>query len=117
MKTILTLILSLVSFIIYSQDKEYKGTKISSEKFRTTVIVNDLISDIKSNFEVLSAEYTFKKNKILCQEHTNNNEIPKALKEYTFKKGDVIFMDLKIKLLDNPKDPKIMATSQKITIE
>ena len=117
MKKLFTIFLILISSFVFSQDKDYKETKIASENLKKTVFVKDLIPEFQSNIEVFSSEYTFKKKGIMCQEAAIGKEIPKSIIDFPFKKGDFIYIDLKANVLDSTKDSKIISISKKIIIE
>lgn len=117
MYKLFTIFLLFFSSFVFSQDKDNKGTKITSENLKKAVFVKDLIPEFQSNYDVFAAEYTYKKKGVMCQEISNGNEIPKSIVDYTFKKGAVIFIDLKVKVTDNTKNPKIISVSKKIIIE
>ena len=117
MKKLLIFFFLLNSIFLFSQDKDYKETKITYENLKKVVFVKDLMPEFQSNIEVFSSEYTFKKKGLMCQETANGKEIPKSIIDYPFKKGDFIFLDLKAKVLDNTKDSKIITISKKLIIE
>ena len=117
MKHLFTLIFIFFGHFGFSQTKNSQETKISPETLKKAVFIKDIVPEFKSNWDALSVQYTFsKKGKILI-ESTNNNEIPKSITDYTFNSGSVIYIEFKVKVLDNTKSPKIMAVTKKITIE
>ena len=117
MNKLFAIFLILTNYSSFSQDKDYKETKITYENLKKVVFVKELIPEFHSNIEIFSSEYTFKKKGLMCQEAANGNEIPKSIIDYPFKKGDFIFLDLKAKVLDNTKDSKIITISKKLIIE
>lgn len=116
MKKKFSIFLILFSSLLFSQKKGEQEIKITSENLKKAIFVKDIVPEFTANFDVLSAEYTFSKKGILCQEVTNGNEIPKSILNYTFKKGAVIFIDLKVKEDDNSKELKILSFSKKIKV-
>ncbi len=116
MKKLFTIFLILISPFVFSQTKESVETKITSENFKKAVYVRDIVPELQSNYDVIQAEYTFLKKGIKHQE-VAGNKLPPSLLNYTFSSGNIIYIELKVKVSDNTKSPKILAITKKITIE
>ncbi len=116
MKKLLSIFLVFISSFLFSQSQESIETKITSEKFKKAIYVRDIVPELQSNYDVIQAEYTFLKKGIKHQE-VAGSKLPPSLLNYTFSSGNVIYIELKVKILDNTKSPKIMSLSKKLIIE
>jgi hypothetical protein len=117
MKTLLLILLCSVSTFIFSQNKEIHESKVTFESLKKASSIKELLTDFPSNYNVLSAEFSFPMKGKSHQEQSNGNNIPKALKESALKKGEIIYIDMKLKEDEKKvKDPRIMTFSAKLII-
>ena len=117
MKKLLSIFLVFISSFLFSQTKESNETKITPENFKKAVYVKDIVPELQSNYDIVQAEYTFLKKGIKHQEAAAGNKLPISLLNYTFSSGNIIYIELKVKVSDNTKSPKILAITKKVTIE
>lgn len=117
MTKILIFLLILISGCVFSQNANGKETKVTLVNLKKSNSIKELLTIIPTDYEVIYAEYAFSVKGKICIEVTNGNDIPKTIKNNSFKKGDAMYIDMKLSQDKTVKDPKIMSMTTKIIIE